>query len=435
MAPAPLIDKFPVIIGQNVSLTYAASASRLALSGYRYQLVDLLDELLDHDPHTFSVLSKRILSVAGARVEVSPSSDDDLAVSVADMVREQLEGIPKRTQAFAQLLWALYYGISAQEILWAREQRHWRIRGLHFVHPRRLSFADSKTWELYVWDQGSLSAFDGAKATGLCIEQYPNKFVVHCPVMRGAYATREGIGRMIATHMLFKRLALRVGAQDFERFVKPWAIAYFRTADNADPSKPRTAQIEDIDAADAALRALGAGSLSGATLPDSVRVELLRAASNLDHDKFLEYLDSSITKAVLGQTFTTQSGKFGSRNSAETGKRETRELAEYDAQCLADTIRDSLVRSIVELNAPGCALPLVKFHVDTPDPHKTLELAKLGASVGMPIDGTKIAQIVGLPLVVGDEGLRLQLVRPADVSRFEPETEEDDEGASADTEA
>lgn len=420
IAPPPQIDKYPIIIGSNISLTYISSASRLALSGFRAQFVDVLDELLDHEPHGYSVLSKRVLSTAGGRLDVSPVSQEPLAIEIADCVRAQLEAIPHRTQSFAQLLWGLYYGISAQEIVWERDASGWRVRQLQLIHPRRLSYPDSRTWDLYVWDQGSAMSNwftpsgHGAIA-GIRIESEPHKFVVFAPSLRGNYQTREGLGRILSTYFAFKRLVLRVGAQDFERFVRPWAIATYRTSDDQAPDRPRTAGDEDVLAADRAIKALGAGSLSGVTLPDSIKIELLKATSTLSFEDFLAYLDAAISKAVLGQTFTTQSGKFGSRSTADVGKRETLELTRYDAAGLSDALRDSVARSIVSLNYPGfeALTPRLKIHVDeAPDPAAILELARVGASLDMPIDAIKIAEQVGLPLVQNDTDLRLRLVKP-----------------------
>ena len=47
IAPQPLSDRYPVVVGQSLSLSYIASVFRLATTGYRQQYVDLLNELLD----------------------------------------------------------------------------------------------------------------------------------------------------------------------------------------------------------------------------------------------------------------------------------------------------------------------------------------------------------------------------------------------------
>src|SRR5690348_3277670 len=61
LAPYPLIDRYPVVLGSNLSLASISQAFRSAQTGWRQPYVDLLDELLEREPHGFAVLSQRIL--------------------------------------------------------------------------------------------------------------------------------------------------------------------------------------------------------------------------------------------------------------------------------------------------------------------------------------------------------------------------------------
>lgn len=432
LVPAPMIDKWPVIIGSNLSMQYLSSVSRLALSGFRSQFVDVLDEMLDHEPHGFSVLQKRIFVTANGTLQFIPADDSEKAIELSNMVSSQVEQIPEKTQRMASLLWAIYYGISASEIIWIKEGETWRIKELAFIHPRRLSYPDSASWDLYVWDQGAaITSSQQGTISGIRINDYPNKFIVHAPSLRGNYPTREGTGRILLTYFAIKRLILRVGAQDYERFVRPWVVAYYRTSDDQAPDKPRTAGDEDVLAADRAVKTLGAGALAGVTLPDSVRLEVLKAVSTLNQHDFLDYLDSAISKVALGQTFTTQHGKYGSRAAAEVGKHDALGLSRYDAGCLQDSLREMLAKPIIALNAPGFEhlTPRVVIHVaEAPDPIRVMELARMGAEVDMPIDADKLAKRISLDLVrPGDEtSRRLKPVRPVEPEvRYTPGSKED----------
>lgn len=433
LAPWPQIDRFPVILGSNITFSYIASASRIALNGYRQAFVDVLAELLESEAHGFSVLAKRVLGVAGGRLEFAPadvpagSAEETRARDICTFVERQFNAIPRRTQTFASLLWGLYYGISAAENLWERRAGEWRIAGLRFVHSRRLSFPNYATWDLHVWDQGAVTGFASAPTQGtrgLRVADYPGKFTVHAPQVRADYPTREGLGRILVYYFAIKRLVLRVSAQDFERFVKPWAVAYFSTTDEK-TGKPRSANDDDIAAADRAVKALGVGSLSAVVLPDSVRIEILNAASKLSQEQFLSYLDSAISKAVVGQTFTTDTGKYGSRSTAEVGKGDALELGRYDAVCFSDTLHEHLALPLVRLNFPGqeALCPRLLLHVEgRPNPEAVMDVAAKAASVGMPVDADELARQVGLPLVdpENEKARRLLPLKPSDPSILDP---------------
>lgn len=412
LAPWPAIDRFPVIIGSNISMSYAAAAMRLSLNGFRSNFVDMLGELLDHEPHAFATLTKRILSVAGARLDITAAAtapgtpEEKKAEELRAFVERQVLAIPKRTQLFATLLWALFYGINAGENHWKRGVGYSLAR-VSFIHSRRLSYPNYGVWDLHVWDQGAVvfdRNYNRESLTqgpfGLRIADYPNKFIVHSPQLRADYPTREGLGRILATYMLIKRLVMRVSAQDFERFVKPWVVAYLATAEEKDKHRPATG--EDIEAAQDAVDALGVGSLASACLPDSVRLEVMKAASGLNQEHFLAYLDSSISKACVGQTFTTESGKFGSRSQATVGKGEALELARYDASCFCDTMHEGWFLPLVTLNFPGCEelTPHARIHTDeAPDPLQIMNVAEKAVNIGMPVDADALADEVGLDLV------------------------------------
>ena len=64
---------------------------RVCLTGYRMLWVDLLDEMLQKEPHGYSVLWKRILGVAGARLTVERPEyidEDDSDYEKSEAIRK-----------------------------------------------------------------------------------------------------------------------------------------------------------------------------------------------------------------------------------------------------------------------------------------------------------------------------------------------------------
>ncbi len=417
VAPAPIIDRFPIVIGQNLSLSYISSVYRLCTTGIRYQFVDVLDELFEHDPHARGIVRQRVIAVAGARLDIQPAElppdhpDADLAQEIADEVSRQFSKIDSLQQSLGALAYGIIYGVSAAENEWvkaydeAQGRDVWEIRRLRSLHSRRLSYSNPVTWDLHVYDQGlvgpGLSYFGPTTGVyGLRIADYPGKFTVHTPQLSGGYPTRDGEARYIGFYMAIKRMVVRATSQDFERTIRPWIIGYFgRTPAHLDGGE---ASKEDIAALDATTRALGMGSLNAATLPNTCKLEILRAASTYSPIEFIAFLDAQMSKSMLGQTFTTEPGKFGSRGGNDVAKEGSTEIARYDGGCLADTLERDVVHPIVRLNYPGREYlrPKLRLLVDEkPDPSKVMDLAVKGSGAGMPVDADAVANLTGVPLV------------------------------------
>lgn len=461
IAPWPVVDKYPRVLGSSVSLQTISALFRLAQTGYRTEYVDLLDELLEREPHGYAVLAQRILNVASAALEViaaevEDDADQKKADEIADRVNAVIRGIPDLQQSIAWLLWALYYGISGLEIAWERADGDWpwRVAALHRIHSRRIALPEPGTWRVHVWDQGMVGGWADHRGDaptqgvfGVPVDAYPGKFIVHTAQVRGDYPTREGLGRQLAYWFALKSIGARGAAQYIERFGKPWAIAKAATQDNG---VPRAANDDDIARAQAAIAALGTGSLAGAVLPDSIDPDLFgpgmkQGRIGITHDKWIELCNSEVSKVVLGQTFTTETGKFGSRSTADVGESSTLRNASYDATCLGDSLRRDLVWWIVKLNEPESIhlVPRVVSRIeDEPDANQRMDLAARAANVGMPIDADALADELGLPLVPKADGEKdkprrlvpLALMKPADVQALEdPEAlkEQQEQAAAA----
>ena len=414
LARAPVIDRYPIVIGQNLTGQYLTTSYRSATSGWRFQLVDLLNELLEHDGHARGVVRQRILAVAGGRVEVLPAKlrkdhpDSDVAKVIADEFAEQFEAIPARTQAIAQINWGVFYGLSALEIEWDNDGDVWSPIGLSNIHSRRLNYTNPTTWDVYIYDQGTVGpGYKSAPTNGIAglrVADFPGKFIVHAPALNADYPTRDGEGRYIGIYMLLKRTVMRASAQDFERTIRPWVLGYFnRDGETVQGGNVRSvANDEDIKALERALQVLGNGAMSNAALPDSVRVELLRAASAMSATEFLSFLNREMSKALLGQAFTTEPGANGNLSTSQMAKEGTMEILRYDARCLADTFERDLIRPWMRLNHPEASrlvCPRIVIHVDEiPDPEKVMKIALQGTQIDLPIDADKLAAHFGLEL-------------------------------------
>ena len=424
VAPWPLVDRYPLVIGTRLTAGYLAQVFLMALTGYRMQLVDLLDELLEMDGHLYSVIEKRILSTANGRIEIKAADipenhpDFELAREVAEMVQAEVKRIKNLTQSVATLLWGIYYGISAAEIFWTRDADGMHVERLDFIHSRRLGYPDMQSWTLHVWDQGQVLGFESAWGNsptnqdvfGTAIADWPGKFIVYAPQLRGDYPTREGLGRQVAVWSLFKRAGVRGGMEYLERFAKGFLDGTYSTQDDGNP---REATPEDKATLLDALEDVGPGRKSYAMHPDNTKIEMKgyegAGTSKVGYCEWADFCDGQNSKIALGGTLSTDhhgSGGLGGSGTAEVQERGEVDLEQYDATCFAESFRESVVYWLVRMNRPEGlrVLPQVFINVDRePDAKTVLQNAKSMTEIGGRVDLDKVSDQTGTPLIPQEE--------------------------------
>lgn len=454
IAPWPLIDRYPTIIGSGLSLAYLSTCYRLALTGHRREYVDALTELLERDPHLYAVLMQRVMTACGARIVLLPRDQKSpRCIKIAAEVQKIVDGIYGLRQALATICFSgIYYGLGACEIDWEptttplrRGQTvGWIPKKLRFIHSRRLNYPDPGSWDLRIWDMGQVGALDKAYKTiqtyGLKVEDYPGKFVVFAPQLHADYPTREGVGRIVGFWSALKVMGARGAAQYVERYAKPWAIATYSTTNTGIPrAAEASAQNNDVGAATAALAALGTGSLAGAAVPDSVKLtlqQIVGSRSAIGHKDWIDICNREMSKGVLGQTDTTDGGSSGSRARASVMKQGSNQIARLDVMLLADCMQIGLIDTIVRLNyskADYEKRPILSLAVDPePDPFGVVKLASEFAASGAPVDADEIARTIGIRLVdkKDKKARKLVPVKPMEAVLLnpdlfdQPETEE-----------
>ncbi|MFI0433151.1 MAG: DUF935 family protein [Candidatus Nanopelagicales bacterium] len=419
LAPAPLIDRYPVVLGSGLTLQYVSNALRICTTGYRQNYVDLFNELIERDAHAQAMVVKRVQTIAGARLSIDPPDlppdhpEADLAREIAETVSQRILGLPDLTQRLASLARADILGVAASEVVWGDVDGGFWPRRLTFVHSRRLAYPDAGSWDLHLWDQGSVTGYGWDAPTnrpgfGLNItrDMPPGKFVVHTPQFRDDYPTREGLGRALVWLMAFKIIGMRQGASFIERYTKILTWASYATTST---DVPRAASPDDIAQADATVKALGIGTLTAATLADAIKIHmdgpaLKGSASTMTVPEWIAICDEQTTRLLLGNTFTTSAGKFGSKSTSETGKEGELEGARLSAGMLCQTLDRDLLVPCVDRNWPGRThlAPRATLHLDKPSPHAVLDLNTKAAASGIPVDADAVARQCGVPTLAPD---------------------------------
>lgn len=469
IAPWPNVDRYPTIIGSNLTFQYLSAVQRQALFGYRLQWIDLLRELIRRDPSAYGNLTARILATAGGRIEVVSASaqfpkdergeadrarvatirqaaglspelpgmtDDErvLADQIAAHTQRQIDGIQRKPQVLAQQLWSVYFGVAGNELLWDRTPSEWRIRELHYIHPRRIAYPDQNNWHAHIWDQGLVvtsgpnwQQYLTSGLFGIDVCDYPNKFLINVPEVLSGYPTEDGLGFVLAWWIAAKLMGARNYMQFVERYAKPGVLAYYNT--KHDDGMPRNAGTEDIELAKQIVQTVGFGGAPGAAIPDSVRVELFGpaakgTASTSDPKTFALYCDDQIARAIRTTDALQGLQTHGARAALEVMAKGAKRVAFYDSMGLSATWTRDVSRAITRLNYPGLErfAPTVVLHIDDePGPEVMLERVKDAVGVGMPLDADKTAPAVGMGhLLVGKGDTEARVLYPVKAIEEKP---------------
>jgi phage gp29-like protein len=298
----------------------------------------IYDEI-ERDCHAFAVLQKRKLAVIAREWQVVPASDSTLDKQAADLVKRQLGNL-KFDQVCLKLLDATLKGYSVGEVIWETDGSEIVASRVKVKPQRRFVFDENQEPRLLT--QADL-------ITGEPLP--PRKFIVH------RYGEKDddnpyglGLGHKLFWPVLFKRQDITFWLTFVDKFASPTAVGEYPAGTSDADQKKLLAALSSI------------ASEAGIAIPQGMLVRFLEAArsGSIDtYERLARYMDEQISECVLGETLSTNVGTVGSKAASQTHNEVRTELSKADGDLLSDTLNETLVRWIVELNLPGAGLPKV----------------------------------------------------------------------------
>ncbi|HGY4723294.1 TPA: DUF935 domain-containing protein [Citrobacter amalonaticus] len=356
-ARASVLSVRPPSPGISVASTLSpgrlAGILRNAADGNARDFFIMAEELEERDLHYASVLRTRKLTVAGIEPSVEAASDDARDVEIAAAVRNLITQ-PQIPELLFDLLDGLGKGVGVCEILWDTGSRQWLPRDYEWVDPRFLKP-----------DRNTLRTFhlltDTAPVDGEPLT--PGKFIVHQPRLKSGLPLRNGLARLVAVMYMLKSYTVRDWWAFAEKFGIPVVVGKYGS--NASPEQIQTL----LDA----ITTLA--SDAGCAIPDSMKLEMQETASRNNGGALFKemavWCDEQISKAVLGQTMTTDNGS--SRSQADVHNQVRMDIARWDAMQLSNALNEFLVRPFVMMNfGPQAVYPRVMLHLSEPEDLKIL---------------------------------------------------------------
>jgi phage gp29-like protein len=329
--------------------------------GGQYRAYDVYQRI-QRDPHVYAVLQKRISAVICREWEVEPASESRKDKKAADLVTDFLENLasyskgedPNETfvsvaggfdNVCGDLMHAIFYGMSFAEVMWDQ--------GAKGIYPREIKACDVRRFGFVGDDKGTrlrlLTPYDPYNGEPLP----PKKIIYHRFSVGNLHPDPYGVGLAVQLFypQYFKRNAVKFWLIFADKWATPTAVGKYGV-DTTESEKDELLNLLESIATD-----------SGLVIPQSMTVEFLeaqRSSTVSTYESLINFCNNEISKAVLGETGTTdQSSGGGSRARDQIGNEVRLEIAKTDADMLSMTLNRTLCRWITELNVPGANPPKI----------------------------------------------------------------------------
>ena len=364
--------------------------------------------------HYLSVLGTRKNAVAQLDLIVRAASSAAEDQRAAAMVREMIcDGPIQLDSVLFDVLDAVGKGFSATEIMWDTSGREWFPAQLKWRDPRWFAFDWISGEEMLVRTlKGEIIPVEGDAAAaqpthfggegilsslrgGIGIQPMtaplaPYKFVTHFAKAKAGLPIRGGLARAAGWAYLFKNYILKDWVTFAEVFGQPLRVGKYHPGASEQDKQALLSAVSRI------------GTDAAAIMPESMVIEFTEAHQNGSselYQTFCQYLDAQVSKAVLGQTLTTEMPRSGgSRAAAQVHEGVRRDIMNADARRLAATLARDLVRPIVELNmGPQRQYPKIELGLpDDSDVKVFAEIVAMLADRGLRVGQKTILDKLGI---------------------------------------
>ena len=330
-----------------------AAIHRAAAEGDTMAAMELAEDIEERDLHYSGVLGTRRRQVAQLPIAVEAASDDAEHVQHADFVREWIkEGILE--DALFDMLDAIGKGFSVHEIEWEVTPAGILPAALHYRMPRWFEVSRHDGETVMLRDLVTAMADPAPPGTGFAGGLYipqaglvpltPHKYVVHKARAKSGILPRAGLARVAGWAWMYKAFTMRDWAVFVQNFGMPIRIGKYGPEASPDDRRVLWRAVSNI-----------AGDCA-AIIPRSMEIEFVsveaKGASTEVYERRADFLDRQVSKAVLGQTQTTDA-TTGGHAAGRTHRLVQEDIERSDARGLSVTVSRQIAARIVAFNFPG----------------------------------------------------------------------------------
>ena len=363
IAVAQVTDKYSEYPSNGLTPIKLAEIFKEADVGDVMRQMELFEEMEEKDPHLFSQLQTRKNAVTGLDYEIIPfDPDDPRDKEIAKFVEDQINAVENFEDIEIDLLDAIGKGFAVSEILWGYDDGHVVIEDIRSRHQKR-----------FFWDvDDKFKCRTQEHPEG--IELPENKFILHRYKARSGHPSRAGVLRVVAWMYLFKNYDVKDWISFAEIYGLPLRLGKYAPGASEDDKRSLMQALIQI------------GADAAGIIPDGTSIDFIttdKTSSTDLYEKLARYCDEQISKAVLGQTLTSDSGG-GSFAQSKTHNEVRHDLTVADCKALAATLRRFLIKPLVLFNfGEDKRIPYIRY-----DCEEAEDLQQTATIVGTLIEKT-----------------------------------------------
>jgi phage gp29-like protein len=298
--------------------------------GSSRDFLTLAEEMEERDMHYGALLGIRKRAVSGVRPTVKAVADDAKSKEIAEAVERDIARHTGFRALVKDLLDSIGKSYAAVEIEWSMSASRWKPRRFIYRDPRFFTFGD---------DQEELRLLTVA-APVKGEELWPGKWAVHRSSAKSGLTRRGGLARLVAFGWMCKGYTLK----DWMAFVETYGLPLRLGRYGPEATK------QDVEALFRAVANIGTDA--AAVLPKSMEIEFVKGialqGTDVVFQSLARWVDEQVSKAVLGQTMSTDNGS--SQSQATVHNEVRHDIAQDDALDVAATINRDIVKPYVDWN-------------------------------------------------------------------------------------
>lgn len=289
------------------------------------------------DPHVYACIQSRKAGVQSLEWEINRGVDKDKNAEIIENVLKKID-IHK---LISDILDATSFGFQPLEIMWKKSENG-------YVLPEKIS---AKPVEWFCFDNDNNLKFRTKE--NYYGELLPDKkflLAQNNPTYENPYGERT-LSRVFWS-VTFKKGGVKFWAVFTEKYGMPHLIG----------KHPRGASRDETDSLANMLEDMIQDAI--AVIPDDSSVEIQEAnktSSAEIYDKLIDKMNAEISKAILGQTLTTEVGSMGSYAAANTHMQVRKDIIASD-QKLVESVINKLIHWIYEINFPNAGIPVFSMY-------------------------------------------------------------------------
>lgn len=294
------------------------------------------NELL-YDPHVFACVQSRKSGVLSLEWEINRGLDKDENVQLLEELLKKLDIY----KFIDDILNASQFGFQPLEIIWKREKSG-KILPASIV---------GKPSEWFCFDEENNLKFR-TKENYYGEELPAKKFLLaqNNPTYNNPYGDRT-LSRVFWP-VTFKKGGMKFWVVFTEKYGMPHLIG----------KHPRGATKEETNTLADMLENMIQDAI--AVIPDDSSVEIQEANKSSSaeiYEKLIDKMNAEISKAILGQTLTTEIGSSGSYAASNTHMEVRQDIIDSDKK-LVESVVNQLIQWIYEINFPSAEVPVFEMY-------------------------------------------------------------------------